>query len=142
MHLAQVGQLAKGLGVAQRHVADAMVGQRRHRRDGRGLLATTGAGGADEEAGELAVEGAGLPLAAGAVPEGLPLRGEVAVARGNAEEEAVVLGERGGVREDLDVRGLGGRVHLGEDLVGERLGDLEEIGGAAGGVDALDLGLG
>jgi hypothetical protein len=33
-------------------------------------------------------------------------------------------------------------VHLGEDLVGERLGDLEEGCGAAGGFDAFEFGFG
>jgi hypothetical protein len=65
----------------------------------------------------------------------LPLGGEVSVTGGDAEEEGIVLGEglRGG---DGDV-GLGGGVHLGEDLLRERLGDLVEVDAAAGGLDAL-----
>jgi hypothetical protein len=42
-----------------------------HGGEGGGLLSSTGAGTGDEEAGVLAVEAAGLPLTAGAVPEGL-----------------------------------------------------------------------
>lgn len=121
--LGQVGQLGKGLGVAQGHVDDAVVGQRRHGGEGGGLLAAAGRGRGDEQAGVLAVEGARLPLAARVVPKGLPLRGEVAVARGDANQKGVVLGQRGRVRQRLDVGGLGGRVHLGEDFLGEGLRD-------------------
>ena len=51
----------------------------------------------------------------------LPLSGEVAVTGGDAHEEGVVFHEDGGVAEDGDVGVLGRGVHLGEDLLGERL---------------------
>lgn len=139
--LGEVGQLAEGLVEAEGHVDDAVVGQGGHGRDGGGLLAAALGGGADEEAGELAVVAAGGPLLAGLVPEGLPLGGEVAEAGGDPDQEGVVLGEGGGVLEDLDVGGLGAGAQLGQDLGGECLGDLEDVGGAAGGLDALQLGL-
>jgi hypothetical protein len=51
------------------------------------------------------------------------LSGRHAEARGQAEEEPVVLGQLGG--GDGGVVLLGGGVHLGEDLGGEGLGDLK-----------------
>lgn len=142
MHLGEVGELGEGVLVAKGHVDDAVVGECGQGRQGGGLLAAAQAARADEEAGHLAVVAARLPLAARLVPEGLPLRREVAVPRGDADEEAVVPGQHGRVVEHLDVGGLGGRVHLGQDLLGQRLGDLVEVGGAAGVVDALQLGVG
>lgn len=68
-----------------------------------------------------------LPLLAGLVPEGLELGGEVAVAGGDAEEDGVEGLEFGRVVQH-SVVGLGWSVHLLEDLVGERLRDLEEGG--------------
>ena len=121
MDLVEVRELAKGLRIAQGNDVDAMVHERRKRRDDRRLLAAAERGGRDEHGRELARERAGRPELAGRVPERLPLGGEVAVAGGDAEEEGVELGEVAG-REDR-VRGLGGRVQLGEDVLGERLGD-------------------
>jgi len=68
-----------------------MVGQSRHCGKSGALLSTALGAGSDEEAGVFAPVGTGLPLAAGGVPEGLPLGGEVSVAGGDAEEEGVVL---------------------------------------------------
>lgn len=62
----------------------------------------------------------------------LPLGREVAVTGGDAEQEAVILEELLGVLEHGHVGGLGGGVHLVEDILGQGLGDLEEVGGAAG----------
>lgn len=121
--LGEVGQLAESGGVAQGHVDNAVVGEGGHGGEGGGLLAAAGGGGGDEEPRVLAVEAARLPLTASAVPEGLPLGGEVAEARGDAEQEGVVAGQRGRVGQRLDVGGLGGRVHLTQDLFGEGLGD-------------------
>ncbi len=53
----------------------------------------------------------------------LPLGGEVAEPRGNSQQEAVVLLQLRRVMKRGDVSRLGGRVHLCEDLVAERLGD-------------------
>lgn len=72
----------------------------------------------------------------------LPLGGEVAVTGGNAKQEAVVLGEDVGVLKDGDVGGLGGSVHLVEDLLGEGLGNLVDVDLSAGGLGTLLLGLG
>lgn len=72
----------------------------------------------------------------------LPLGGEVSVSGGDAEEESIVGLEGGGILEEGDVSGLGGSVHLGEDVLGEGLGDLEEVGGATGLFDTGLLSLG
>lgn len=95
----------------------------------------------DEDAGVLAPEGAGLPLLAGVVEEGLPLGGEVPVAGRDAEQERIVAlhdirGDEG------DLRGLAGSVHLCENLFGEGLCDLVEVGFSACCLDASFLGLG
>ena len=50
--------------------------------------------------------------------------------RGEAEQEAVVLGELGG-RDDRVV-GLGRRVHLGQHLLRQQLGHLRGMGGGGG----------
>lgn len=63
----------------------------------------------------------------------LELRGHVAVARGDAEDEGVELGEVGGL--DDGVGGLGRGVQLLEDVLRERLGNLVDGHGAAGGLD-------
>ena len=119
--LGEVRELGKGLAVAEGDEDDAVVGEGGHGREHGGLLAAAGGRGGDEDGRVLAHERAGRPELAGRVPEGLPLAGEVAVAGGDAEEERVEVGEVGG-RED-GVGGLGRGVHLGEDLLRERLGD-------------------
>jgi hypothetical protein len=83
-----------------------------------------------------------LPLLASVIPEGSPLRGEVAVASGDAHEEGIVLLEDGRVGDLRDRSVLRRSVHLGQDLLGECLGDTEQVDGAAGFSDALGLGLG
>jgi hypothetical protein len=134
-------QVESGL-VAERHVDDSVVGERAHGGDGGALLATALGRGADEQARVLAPEAAGLPLLAGVVPEGPPLGGEVAVAGGDAHQEGVVLLEGRGVGHLGDRAVLFGSVHLGEDLLGEGLGDAVEVDLAAGLADALGLSLG
>lgn len=128
--------------VAERNVDDAVVGKSAHGGESSALLSTALGASADEQAGVLAPEGAGLPLTASAVPEGPPLCGEVAVAGGDAHKEGIVLLEDGGVA-DLGNRGvLGGSVHLGQNIVGKGLGDAVEVDGTAGLANALGLGLG
>lgn len=51
----------------------------------------------------------------------LPLAREIAVTRRDAKEERVELGQL--FRRDDRVRRLGWRVHLREDVFGQRLGD-------------------
>lgn len=115
MHLLQVRQLPERRLVPQRHIDHAMMREGAHGRDASRLLPSAQAGGGDEEPRVLAPETALHPLAAGAVEEGLPLGGEVAVAGGNAEEHAIVLLELGG-RDFGDGGVLGRGVHLGEDF--------------------------
>lgn len=128
--------------VAKRDVDDAVVGEGAHGSESSALLSTTLGAGRDEQASVLAPEAAGLPLTAGPVPEGPPLGGEVAVAGGDAHQEGIVLCEDGGVGDLRDGGVLGGSVHLGEDLIGEGLGDAVEVDGTAGLTDALGLSLG
>jgi hypothetical protein len=70
------------------------------------------------------------------------LRGEVAVTSGDTHEEGIVLLEDGRVGDLRDRGVLGRSVHLGQHLLRERLGDAEQVDGAAGLSDALGLGLG
>lgn len=140
MNLTQVGQLAENRLVAERDVDQAVVSKGAHGSKGSRLLATAQGGGRDEETGILAPVATGGPDAAGLVPESLPLGGEVTVASGDTDEDGIVFEENLGFGNR--VRGFGGSVHFGQDLVGEGLGDLEDIDLAAGGLNALLLGLG
>ena len=121
--LVQVGQHAKRSLVAQGNVDETVVHKRAHAGNGSRLLATAQGARRNEDTGVLSPEGALLPLLARLVPEGLELCGEVAVAGGDAEEDAVEFFEDGWVLEDGDRRVLGRRVHLVEDVLREGLGD-------------------
>jgi hypothetical protein len=100
---------------------DAVVDERGKRRDHGRLLPTTGGAGGDEHAGVLARKRALRPELASCVEERLPLRGEVTVASGDAEDEGIEVDEV--ARLDDGVVQLRRRVHLSEDLLGERLSD-------------------
>ena len=128
--------------VAERHVDYAMMGERGHGCHCGGLLSASLGGGANEEASVLAPEATGLPLLASVVPEGPPLGREVAVASGNAHKEGIVLLEDGGVADLRDGGVLGRSVHLGQDLLGEGLGDAVEVDLTTGLANALGLSLG
>lgn len=119
--LLQVGQEREGGLVAQRHVEEAVVGEGAHGGNGSRLLATTEGTGGDEETGVLAPVATGSPDGAGLVPEGLPLGREVAVAGGNTEQDGIVLEEVIGLSNR--VAGLGRGMHLGQNFLGEGLGD-------------------
>lgn len=69
--LGQAGQLGKGLGVAERDIDDAVVGESRHGGDARRLLAAAVATGGDEEASILGEEATRSPDSACLVPKGL-----------------------------------------------------------------------
>jgi hypothetical protein len=121
--LVEVGEHAKGRLVSEGHVDESVVDKRAHAGNGRGFLAATEGACGNEDAGVFAPEGTLLPLLARLVPEGLELCGEVAVACGDAEEDAVEFFEDGGVVERRDGGVLGWGVHLVEDFLGEGLGD-------------------
>ena len=140
--LAVVTEKVEGSLVAERHVDDAVVGEGAHGRDSGALLSTALGRGADEQTCVLAPEAAGLPLLASVVPEGPPLGREVTVAGRDAHQEGVVLLEGGWVGHLGDRGVLLGGVHLGQDILGEGLGDAVEVDGAAGFSDALGLSLG
>jgi hypothetical protein len=128
--------------VTKGNVDDSVVSEGAHGSESSALLSTALGAGADEQASVLAPEATALPLLAGVVPEGPPLRGEVAVASGNAHKESIVLLEDRRVG-DLGDRGVLGRsVHLGQNLLGESLGDAVEVDLAAGLTNALGLSLG
>ena len=93
--------------IAKRNIDDAVVGKSTHRSHGGTLLSTAHGRRRDEDTGILVVVAALLPLSAGLVPEGLPLRREVAVSGWDAQQESVILFESGRVRERLDVGWLG-----------------------------------
>lgn len=141
-NLREVSQLAESLGVTEGNVDDAVMGEGGDGVLSSSLLATALGSGRDEDTGHLAPETAGSPLLAGLVPESLPLGGEVSVTGGDTEEEGIVVLKDAGVVEGWNVGGLGGSVHLGKDLLGEGLGDLEEVGSATGLLDTGLLSLG
>lgn len=139
VNLVEVGEEGEGILVTQRDVDEAVVGEGAHGGNRSGLLATTGTSSGDEDTSVLAPEATSGPDGAGSIPEGLPLCREVTVAGGNTEEDGIVLQEIIGLNDG--VGRLGGSVHLGQNLVGESLGDLEDVGLAASGLNALLLGL-
>lgn len=140
--LLEVGKERECSLVAERNVEETVVGEGAHGSDSSGLLATTEGTGRDEETGVLAPEATSSPDATGAVPEGLPLGGEVAVAGGDTQKESIVLLEDGGVGEGGDGVVLGRGVHLVENLLRQGLLDAVEVDGTAGRLDALGLSLG
>lgn len=119
--LSQVRELSEGGLVAQRDVEEAVVSEGAHGSNGGRLLATTEGTGGDEQTGVLAPEATSSPDTAGAVPEGLPLSGEVTVTGRDTEENGIILEEV--VGGGNGVGGLGGSVHLSEDFLGKGLGD-------------------
>lgn len=161
MDLFQVRQEPEGSLVAERNEVETVVSESAHGSNGGRLLTTTQGTRGDEQTGILAPVAAGGPDAAGLVPEGLPLGGEVAEAGGDAEEDGIVLEQVSRLSDG--VGGLGGGVHLAEDVGGEGFGNpgvpismngthksrlkdeedsLEDIGLAACGFDTLLLSLG
>lgn len=109
--------------------------------DNSALLATALSSSGHEDTGVLSVVGTSGPLLASLVPECLPLCGEVTISSyksarhsswkginrdvpgGDTEEDGVEGLELSRVGESLNVCGLGGCVHLCEDLLGEGLFD-------------------
>ena len=121
--LVQVCELREGILVAERNVDDAVMSEGAEGGDDSALLATTLGTAGHEDANVLAVEGATSPLAAGAVPEGLPLAREVTETCGDADQDGVVGLELLGVAEDRHALRLSRGVQLSEDLLWEGLGD-------------------
>lgn len=93
-----------------------------HSRQCRALLSSTLRGGANENTNIFPIEPASLPLLASLVPEGFPLSWEVAVTGWDTKEEGVIFFELVWGDEG-DGAGLAGRMHLGEDFLGEGLFD-------------------
>ncbi|ETO80384.1 hypothetical protein F444_05107, partial [Phytophthora nicotianae P1976] len=122
--------------VAQRHEGQTLVSEERQGSEGRRLLAAALSTRAEKDAGRLAHQSTSSPQATGRVEEGLDLRWQRAEARGEAEQDAVRLLQ--GVHSGDGVVLLGGGVHLAQDLVGERLLHLVDLGShAVDGFDAL-----
>lgn len=114
-------RLTEGVFVSKRHIDEAVVSERRHGSNGGGFLTASLSAGGDEKPGELLSIRSLGPLLASLVPEGLPLGGEVSVSSGNSKQDSVVFLEHSRVGENLDVGGLGGSVHLSEDVLGKSL---------------------
>jgi hypothetical protein len=74
-----------------------MMRQCRHRRHRSTLLPTSLCTSSDGQSRILAMEATRRPLLPGRVPQGLPLRREIAEAGWNAKEEGIVLFEGCGV---------------------------------------------
>jgi len=123
--LIERAEFLEGLGVTEGHEDDSVMGEEGEGSEGSGLNATMLGGSAGEDTSELGVEGTTLPELACGVQEGLPLGGPHTITGGDAEEEAVILGELGG--SDVGVVSLGGSVHLAQDLLGQGLRDLVNI---------------
>ena len=121
MDLGEVGQLGKAMLVAQRNVDEAVVSEGAHGGNSSGLLTTTESTGGDEQTSVLARVATSGPDGARGIPEGLPLSGEVTVTGGDTEQDGIVLQKVVGLSNG--VVGLGRGVHLGQDLLGEGLGD-------------------
>ena len=119
-----------------------MMRKSRHDSQRRGFLSTTHESSTQEHTGQFPMVPAARPDLAGAIPKGLPLRGEVAVAGGDTQEEAVVGLQGVGVIEDGNVGGLGRRVHLFEYGGGEGFGELVEVCPPAEGLYAGFFGFG
>lgn len=144
MYLRQIGKLTKARRISKRNIDDTMMGERTHSSQRRTLLSTTLCASRDEDTSVFTPVAASSPLAAGGVPESLPLCREVAVAGGDAEEEGVVGLEGLGVDDwvfgfgwcvHLDgcvscdgSEGAGGEGHLGQDFFWEGLCDLVDVG--------------
>ena len=120
-HLVQPGKEREGGFVSQGHVDQPVVGEGAHAGYGGALLPSALGRRRHEDAGVFAPVAAGLPLLAGGVPECFPLRGEVAVAGGDAEEKGVVCFEL--VGSDCGDIGFRRGVHFGEDFGGKSFGD-------------------
>lgn len=139
MDFIQVGELSKGLGVAEGNVDDSVVGEGGHGRDGGRLLSSAVPRSRHEDAAKLAPKTSRRPEAAGGVDESLqtasqrnisitwtgddgthfPLRGEVTVTSGDTEEEGIELAKVLGMKDGIV--GLRGRIHLGQDFLREGL---------------------
>jgi len=125
-----------GVGVSQRHKDHAVVGKEGNGRETNGFLTAALRARRKKAATRLAHEFAALPQRAGRIHKGLDLGGHHAVAAAESKQESVKLLHFVG-RHDGIVR-LGGRPHLGQNFVAERLGHLEDGAfGAIGGFDAL-----
>jgi len=140
MDLLKVGLEVERVLVAERDEEDTVVCKGGLDSDRSRLLAATGGGVGDEDTRVLASERARGPELASRVPESLPLCREVSVTGRDTEEVRVVLRE--GLRGSDGEIGLGGRMHLGEDLLREGLSDLVASSRATSRLDALLYGVG
>ena len=137
MNLIVVAQLLEHPRVPKWHEDHAVMDERRHSVRHRHLLTASLRRGRDERAAELPGKSTLRPELAGGVPEGLrttfsdmyackpgeaylPLAREVAIARGYAEEEAIVVAQS--VRASDGIVGLRRCVHPIEDFLGQGLG--------------------
>lgn len=136
VNLRVVGEV--GLLVADGHIDAAVVDEEGERGHVGELLSTVLGRSRGESGRVFAVEGLRGPEAAGLVKEARDLRGGTTVTRGDAEDEAVHLGQVVGLEERvLGVEG-GAGVHLLKHLGGEGFLDEEGPGDASSGLDTGD----
>ena len=121
MDLVQVGELTEGGLVSQRDIEEAVMSESAHGSDTGRLLTTALGTSGDEKTGIFAPVATGAPDSASLVPESLPLGREVTITSGDTEEDGIVLKELVGFGNG--VGGLGRSVHLGQNLIGESLGN-------------------
>lgn len=91
MHFAQIRHLGERFSVAKRDIDDSMMGQGGQGSKRGALLPTAESASRDKQPRVFSIQSAALPQAAGLVPERLPLRGEIAVAGGNTQQESIVF---------------------------------------------------
>lgn len=111
MNLGQVGEQCKRGLVPQWHVDDTVMGQGAQRIQDGGFLPSPRAPSGNEDTGVLSPVGSRLPLVASAIPECLPLGGEVAVPSWDTEQESVIALEDLGCDEG-NVGRLTWSIHL------------------------------
>lgn len=117
--------------VSEGNVDETVVGEGAHGGDRSRLLTSTHGSSGDEQSNVLAGESTLLPQGTSGVDEGLELAGEVSVTGGDTEDDTVVVAE--GISGSDGVVTLGSGVHLGQDLLGESLGNPGET------LSAIDL---
>jgi len=145
-NLGEISEDGEGVLVSERNKDETVVSEGAHGGDGSRLLASSHGSSGDEHTDVLARESTLAPESAGGVDERLELSREVSVTGGDAEEDTIVVAK--GVGGSDGIVPLGSGVHLGEDLVGESLGNPEgpsatrsqhNVGGGRSILEEVDL---
>ncbi len=121
-----VGQRREYGLVSQRNINNAVMSEGAQGCNHGGFLASSRSGGGDENPTILAPVSSCLPDLAGAVPESLPLCGEVSVPGRDPKQEAIILAQDVG-RDDWNITRLGRGVHLAKHFIRESFLDPTEV---------------